>query len=209
MSARAASGDAVTGTGPSVLTVSSRTEPDTGHPPATGTLTPDDANPPLRAHRERRRTAGVSAYGATAREIRIHGSGAALIPEGWQVAGDGGQTAWITDAGAIAFSGQPLYPGEATEAGPLWPSGNFAAVEDMGSCSPPFMAEIARPSASGTSPLKPEKFNAQDPRERSLATGPSPPAPRSPTTKPSPRPSADSAWPTCAPATWPPTRRAT
>jgi hypothetical protein len=56
MSARAASGDAVTGTGPSVLTVSSRTEPDTGHPPATGTLTPDDANPPLRAHRESRRT---------------------------------------------------------------------------------------------------------------------------------------------------------
>ena len=48
----------VTGTGPSVLTVSSRTEPDTGHPPATGTLTPDDANPPLRAHRESRRTAG-------------------------------------------------------------------------------------------------------------------------------------------------------
>jgi hypothetical protein len=67
----------------------------------------------------------------------------ALIGEGWQVAGDGGQTAWITDAGAIAVSGQPLYPGETTEAGPLWPSGNFAAVKDMGSCSPS-MAEIAR-----------------------------------------------------------------
>jgi hypothetical protein len=62
MSARAASGDAVTGTGPSVLTVSSRTEPDTGHPPATGTLTPDDANPPLRAHRESRRTAGYDPW---------------------------------------------------------------------------------------------------------------------------------------------------
>jgi hypothetical protein len=87
---------------------------------------------------------GVSADGATAREIRIHGSGGALIRESWQVAGDGGQTAWITDAGAIAFSGQPLYPSETTEAGPLWPSGNFAAVKDMGSCSAPFMAEIAR-----------------------------------------------------------------
>jgi hypothetical protein len=87
----------------------------------------------------------VSADGATAREIRIHGgSGGALIREGWQVAGDGGQTARITDARAIALFGQPLYPGETTEAGPLWPSGNFAAVKDMGSCSPPFMAEIAR-----------------------------------------------------------------
>jgi hypothetical protein len=91
-----------------------------------------------------RARAGVSAEGATAREIRIHGSGGALIPEGWQVADDGGQTGWITDAGAIAFFDQPLYPGETTEAGPLWPSGNFAAVKDMGSCSPPFMAEIAR-----------------------------------------------------------------
>ena len=88
--------------------------------------------------------AGVSAEGATAGEIRIHGSGSALIPEGWQVAGDGGQTAWITDAGAIAFSDQPLYPGQTTQAGPLWPSGNFAAVKDTGSCSPPFMAKIAR-----------------------------------------------------------------
>ncbi len=54
----------------------------------------------------------VSAEGATAREIRIHGSGGALIPEGWPVAGDGGQTAWITDAGASAFFDQPLYPGD-------------------------------------------------------------------------------------------------
>jgi hypothetical protein len=88
--------------------------------------------------------AGVSAEGATAREIRIHGSGGALIPEGWQVADGGGQTAWITDAGATAFFDQPLYPGETTKAGPLWPSGNVAALKDMGSCSPPFMAEIAR-----------------------------------------------------------------
>jgi hypothetical protein len=88
--------------------------------------------------------AGVSAEGATAREIRIHGSGGAPIPEGWQVADDGAQTAWITDAGAIAFFLQPLYPGETTKAGRLWSSGNFAALKDMGSCSPPFMAEIAR-----------------------------------------------------------------
>ena len=87
----------------------------------------------------------VSADGATAREIRIHGgSGGALIRESWQVARDGGHTAWITDAGAIAVSGQPLYPGETTEAGPPWPSGNFAAAKDMGSCSPLFTAEIAR-----------------------------------------------------------------
>jgi hypothetical protein len=58
MSVRKAPGDAVTGTGPCVLTVLSRTEPDTGHPPATGTLTPDDANPSLRAHKESRRTDG-------------------------------------------------------------------------------------------------------------------------------------------------------
>ncbi len=87
---------------------------------------------------------GVSAEGPTAREIRIHGSGGALITEGWQVASDGGQTAWITDAGAVAFFDQPLYPGKTTEAGPRWPSGNFAALKDTGSCSPPFMAEIAR-----------------------------------------------------------------
>ena len=52
MNASKAPGQAVTGTGPCVLTVSSRTEPDTGRLPATGTLTPDDANPPLRAHQE-------------------------------------------------------------------------------------------------------------------------------------------------------------
>jgi hypothetical protein len=86
----------------------------------------------------------VSAEGATAREIRIYGSGGRLILEGWQVADDGGQTAWISDAGAIAVFGQPLYPGEMTEAGPLWLFDNFAAVKEMGSCSPPFMAEVAR-----------------------------------------------------------------
>jgi hypothetical protein len=67
-----------------------------------------------------------------------------LILEGWQVADDGGQTAWISDAGAIAVFDQPLYPGETTEAGPLWVFDNFSAVKDMGPCSPPFMAEIAR-----------------------------------------------------------------
>lgn len=86
----------------------------------------------------------VSREGTTAREIRIYGSGSRLIFEGWQVADDSGQTAWISDAGAIAVFGQPLYPGETTQAGPLWPSGNFAAVKDMGSCSPPFTAEIVR-----------------------------------------------------------------
>jgi hypothetical protein len=86
----------------------------------------------------------VSGEGATAREIRVYGSGGGLILEGWQVADDGGQTAWISDAGAIAVFDQPLYPGETTEAGPLWLFDNFAAVKEMGSCSPPFMAEIAR-----------------------------------------------------------------
>jgi hypothetical protein len=59
MNASKAPGQAVTGTGPCALTVSSRTEPDTARPPATGTLTPDDANPPLRAHKESRRTSGI------------------------------------------------------------------------------------------------------------------------------------------------------
>jgi hypothetical protein len=86
----------------------------------------------------------VSGEGATAREIRIYGSGDRLILEGWQVADDGGQTAWISDAGAIAVFDQPLHPGEMTEAGPLWLFDNFAAVREMGPCSPPFMAEIAR-----------------------------------------------------------------
>ena len=86
----------------------------------------------------------VSSEGATAREIRIYGSGGRLILEGWQVADDSGQTAWISAAGAIAVFGQPLYPGETTEAGPLWLFEDFATVKEMGSCSPPFMAEIAR-----------------------------------------------------------------
>jgi hypothetical protein len=86
----------------------------------------------------------VTAEGATAREIRIYASGDRLMLEGWQVADDGGQTAWVSDAGAIAVFDQPLYPGETTEAGPLWLFDNFATVMEMGSCSPPFMAEIAR-----------------------------------------------------------------
>ena len=86
----------------------------------------------------------VSDEGATAREIRIYGSGGALIMEGWQVADDGGQTAWISDAGAITVFGQPLYPGETVEAGPLWFFDNFGEVKEMGSCSPPFMAEVAK-----------------------------------------------------------------
>jgi hypothetical protein len=86
----------------------------------------------------------VSGEGATAREIRIYGSEGRLIFEGWQVADDSGQTAWISDAGAITVFGQPLYPGETAEAGPLWLFGNFAEVKEMGSCSPPFMAEVAK-----------------------------------------------------------------
>lgn len=40
---------AVTGNGPSVLTVSSRAEPDAGRPPGSGTLTLNDANALLHA----------------------------------------------------------------------------------------------------------------------------------------------------------------
>jgi hypothetical protein len=86
----------------------------------------------------------VSGEGAAAREIRIYGTGGRLILEGWQVADDSGQTAWISDAGAIAVFGQPLYPGETTKAGPLWLFEEFSEVKEMGSCSPPFMAEIAK-----------------------------------------------------------------
>ena len=96
-----------------------------------------------RIHHEYERVV-VSGEGATAREIRIYGTGDRLILEGWQVADDSGQTAWISDSGAIAVFGQPLYPGETREAGPLWVFANFGAVKEMGSCSPPFMAEIAR-----------------------------------------------------------------
>lgn len=85
----------------------------------------------------------VSREGA-AREIRIYGSEGRLILEGWQVADDSGQTAWISGAGAIAVFGQPLSPGETTQAGPLWLFDDFSAVKEMGSCSPPFMAEIAK-----------------------------------------------------------------
>ena len=86
----------------------------------------------------------VSGEGPAAREIRIYGSGGRLILEGWQVADDAGQTAWISDAGAIAVFGQPLTLGETTEAGPLWLFDEFAAVKEMGSCSPPFMVDVAR-----------------------------------------------------------------
>jgi len=86
----------------------------------------------------------VSGEGAAAREIRIHGGGDRLIFEGWQVADDGGQTAWISEAGAIAVFGEPLAAGETAEAGPLWVFSNFGEVKEMGSCSPPFMAEVAK-----------------------------------------------------------------
>ncbi len=85
----------------------------------------------------------VSGEGATAREIHIYGSGGRLILEGWQVADDAGQTAWISDAGAIAVFDQPLSPGETTEAGALWLFDNFAEVRD-GLLFPPFMADVAR-----------------------------------------------------------------
>ena len=86
----------------------------------------------------------VSGEGATAREIRIHGRGDRVIFEGWQVADDDGQTAWISDAAAIAVFDRPLSPGETAEAGPLWLFDNFGEVKEMGSCSPPFMTEVAR-----------------------------------------------------------------
>jgi hypothetical protein len=86
----------------------------------------------------------VSSEGPAAREIRIFGSGGRVILEGWQVADDAGQTAWISEAGAIAVFGQPLPPGETTQAGPLWLFDDFDSVKEMGSCSPPFMAEVAK-----------------------------------------------------------------
>ena len=86
----------------------------------------------------------VSGEGGKAREIRIFGSEGRLIHDGWQVADDSGETAWISDAGAIAVFGRPLSLGETTDAGPLWFFDNFSEVKEMGSCSPPFMAELAR-----------------------------------------------------------------
>jgi hypothetical protein len=85
----------------------------------------------------------VSGEGEKAREIHIYGSEGRLIMEGWQVADDAGQTAWISGAGAIAVFGQPLLLGETTQAGPLWLFDEFDEVKEMGPCSPPFMAEIA------------------------------------------------------------------
>ena len=96
-----------------------------------------------RNHHEYERVV-ISGEGATSREIRIYGGGGQLILEGWQVADDGGQTAWISEAGAIAVFGQPLSRGETTQAGPLWVFDNFGEVKEMGSCSPPFMAEVAK-----------------------------------------------------------------
>jgi hypothetical protein len=86
----------------------------------------------------------VTGEGGKAREIRIYDSAGKVILDGWQVADDSGETAWISDAGAIAVFGQPLVPGETTDAGPLWFFDNFSEVREMGSCSPPFMAELAR-----------------------------------------------------------------
>jgi hypothetical protein len=57
-----------------------------------------------RNHHEYQRIV-VTSEGAAAREIRIYGSEDRLILEGWQVADDGGQTAWISDTGAIAAPG--------------------------------------------------------------------------------------------------------
>jgi hypothetical protein len=50
MSVTKALRNAVTGNGPSVLTVSSRTGPEASRPPGSGTLTLNDANPLLQAH---------------------------------------------------------------------------------------------------------------------------------------------------------------
>ena len=61
MSVTKALRNAVTGNGPSALTVSSRTGPEASRPPGTGTLTLNDANPLLQAHKERRRTPTVRA----------------------------------------------------------------------------------------------------------------------------------------------------
>ena len=83
----------------------------------------------------------VKAQGQGDPDLRQRGR---LILDGWQVADDSGETAWISDAGAIAVFGQPLSPGETTDAGPLWFFDNFSEVKEMGSCSPPFMAELAK-----------------------------------------------------------------
>jgi hypothetical protein len=69
--------------------------------------------------------AEVSADGATAPGEPHPRQRGTLIGEGRQVADDGGQTAWITDAAATALSGQPFYLGKTTQAGPLRPSGQL------------------------------------------------------------------------------------
>ena len=52
------------------------------------------------AHHEYERVV-VKGEGPAPRQICIYDSGDRLILEGWQVADDDGQTAWISDAGAI------------------------------------------------------------------------------------------------------------
>ena len=83
-SGRKTSGNAVTGTGPSALTVSSRTKPGTGRPPGTGTLTTNDAGPALLAHKEWRRTDLAGTWGW--RLKLCHGYLAE--PPGHRIAGD-------------------------------------------------------------------------------------------------------------------------
>jgi hypothetical protein len=74
-----APGSTVTGTGPPVLTVSSRTKPDASRPPGTGKLTLNDANSPLHApkkvaeHRARLDviTRGVAALRRKPKELPV------------------------------------------------------------------------------------------------------------------------------------------
>ena len=122
----------------------------------------------------------VSADGATAGEIRIHGgSGGALIREGSQVARHGGQL-----PGSPTPEPSPSPASRSTRARQPRPvrRGHPATSPLPKTWAPVHHCSRLRspgPSATGTSPLKPENPNAHDPRERSLATGPSPPAPRS------------------------------
>ena len=107
-----------------------------------------------RSHHEYARVV-VSDEGAAAREIRIYGSGDRLILEGWKVADDDGQTAWISDAGAIAVFGQPLYPGETTEAGRCGSSTTLPRSKRWAPVHHRSWLRSPRPSASGMSLLRP------------------------------------------------------
>jgi hypothetical protein len=93
----------------------------------------------------------VKGEGPAAREICIYGSGGRLILEGWQVADDDGQTAWISDAGAIAVFGQPLDPGETMEAGPLWLLPTLPLAKRWAPVHHRSWLRLPGPSASGTS----------------------------------------------------------